>query len=354
VSSASEVRLFVPGDRNSLEDLYRAVYGQVWRERTNLGWTLDRPLVEAGAAVVMEGDVVVSAQPYCDLPLHTPWGPARATLFLDVATHPAHQRRGLFRRVVLAARAAAFERGSSIIMTTPNRLAFQGFMTMPEWRRFCVLDCLFLPLGAGNRVLGAGLLSLGGRGVLAIASLFCKPPPAQDPESSRSKDKIEAAWSPDAEADELWRRAAPHMNIVVARDRAFLQWRFGADYQLFLARDSQGPLGYAAARLITRAGLKVGMVVDCLTVDDGINGLPLFEAVIAWLREQGASAALGYFRRGSAAWHRARAGGFLRLPRPLVPRDYPVCVSVRPGEHYQAELLDASRWHMTLADSDLA
>jgi hypothetical protein len=144
------------------------------------------------------------------------------------------------------------------------------------------------------------------------------------------------------------------MNIVVARDRAFLQWRFGADYQLFLARDSQGPLGYAAVRLITRAGLRVGMVVDFLTVSDGINALPLFEAVIRWLREQGASAAMGYFRRGSAAWRQARAGGFLRLPRPLVPRDYPVCASVRPEEPYQAELLDASRWHMSLTDSDLA
>ena len=96
------------------------------------------------------------------------------------------------------------------------------------------------------------------------------------------------------------------------------------------------------------------MIVDCLTGDDGINALPLFEAVISWLREQGASAAMGYFRRGSAAWQQARAAGFLCLPRPLVPRDYPVCASVRPEEPRQADLLDASRWHMSLADSDLA
>src|SRR5262245_22516426 len=145
------VRLFVPEDRSSLEDLYRAVYGQAWREKTNLGWSFDRPLTEGGAAVAVEGDVVASAQPYCDLPLHTSLGPARATLFLDIATHPAHQRRGLFRRVVAAARAAAFERGASIIMTTPNRVAFKGFMTMPEWFQLCAIDCLFLPLGAGGR-----------------------------------------------------------------------------------------------------------------------------------------------------------------------------------------------------------
>jgi hypothetical protein len=103
VNSPYHVRLFVPRDRSSLEDLYRAVYGQAWCKKTNLRWTLDRPLAEAGAAVAVVGDVVTSAQPYCDLPRHTPWGPARAGLFLDVATHPAHQRRGLFRRVVAAA-----------------------------------------------------------------------------------------------------------------------------------------------------------------------------------------------------------------------------------------------------------
>jgi GNAT superfamily N-acetyltransferase len=354
VSSPYQVRLFAPGDRSSLEDLYRAVYGQAWREKTNLRWTLDRPLAEAGAAVAVSGDDVASAQPYCDFPLHTPWGPARATLFLDVATHPAHQRRGLFRRVVVAARTAAFERGASIIMTTPNRVAFQGFMTMPEWRRFCVLDCLFLPLGAGDRVSAAGFMSLGARGALATASLFCKRQPSQKHRSAPSKYKVEAAWSPDADADTLWYRAAPQMDIVVARDRAFLQWRFGADYRLFLERDSQGPTGYAAARLITRAGLKIGMVVDCLTVDDGTNALPLFEAVIAWLREQGASAAMGYFRRGSVAWRQARASGFLHLPRPLVPREYPVCASIRPEQPYSMDILNPLRWHMSLADSDLA
>jgi GNAT superfamily N-acetyltransferase len=354
VTPPYEVRLFVPGDRSSLEELYREVYGQAWGDKTNLQWTLDRPLAEGGAAVAVEGDVVVSAQPYCDLPLHTSWGLARATLFLDIATHPAHQRRGLFKRVVAAARVAAFERGASIIMTTPNRVAFQGFMTMPEWIQLCALDCLFLPLGAGDRGLGGGFMSLGARGAFATAALLLRRAAPQRRQVVQSKYPVDSTWSPDADADKLWRCAAPNTGIMVARDQAFLQWRFGSDYRLFLGRGSQGPLGYVAARLITRAGIKVGLVVDYLMIDEGISALPLLEAVIAWLRAQGAAAAMGYFRRGSTAWQQARAGGFLRLPRPLVPRHYPVCVSVRPDTPCRANLLDASRWSMSLADSDLA
>src|SRR6185436_349053 len=136
---------------------------------------------------------------------------------------------------------------ASIVMTTPNRKAFQGFMTMPEWRRLCMLDCLFRPIGAGDRMPGAGLIPLGARGALGMASLLWlrRPGPSASPGSSC---RIEAGWSPGAEADDLWRRAAPRSDFSVKRDRSFLSWRFGADYRLFLARDSQGAGGYAAAR----------------------------------------------------------------------------------------------------------
>ncbi len=354
MTSPYQIRLFVPRDRDSLEDLYCAIYGEVWRQRTSLAWTIDHPLNEAGAAVAVHADRVVSAQPYCDFPLHTPWGRSRATLFLDVATHPAHQRRGLFRRVVAAASEAAFARGSTIIMTTPNPRAFQGFMTMSQWVHLCTLDCLLLPLGAGERVMGGGLTPAVARVAFAGASLLWNnwrtraalPPP--------SRYVVKTPWSPGDDADELWACAAARPAIMVVRDQAFVQWRFGSVYQLFSACDARSPVGYAAARVLTRAGLKIGMLLDCLTVPDGGGAPLLLGSVIRWLTEQGACAAMGYFLRGSAPWHQARAAGFLRLPRALTPRAYPVCASVRPEEPHAAELLNPSHWDMSLADSDLA
>jgi GNAT superfamily N-acetyltransferase len=348
-----QVRLYLPEDRNSLEDLYRAVYGEIWRDRTNLVWTLDYPLDEAGAAVAVDEDRVVSAQPYCDFPLHTPWGPERATLFLDVATHPAHQRRGLFRRVVTAAREAAFARGSAIITTTPNRTAFHGFMRMGEWTKFCALDCMFLPLGAGNRVPDGGFLSLGTRVVLATASLLWKGQTKLGGKHQERQYAIEAPWSPSNDADELWGCTAAQAGIMVRRDRAFLQWRYGSDYRLFLARDPQRPVGYAAARVIVRGGIKIGLVLDHMTALSGTCVAALFNSVIDWLSAQGASAAIGYFLRGSVPWHQARAAGFRCLPRLLVPREYPVCASVQSEALHNRDLLDPSFWHMSLADSDL-
>jgi GNAT superfamily N-acetyltransferase len=354
VNAALHTRFYTPEDRPALADLYRAVYGEAWCDYTRFGWYIDQPLTEAGASLAVIGDKIVAAQPFCDFPLHTPWGVERATLFLDVATHPEHRRQGLFRRVVAAARTAAFARGACLAMTTPNRTAFQGFQRMPEWGRLCTLDCLLVPIGAGTRPPGAGRLSLGARLGCAVASVVWHGPRLRALQAGPAPSTIVSPWVPGPEADALWRSVAAGAGIMVQRDRTFLHWRFDASCRLFLAQASHNPVGYAAARLITRAGLKLGMLLDCVTAGDGANAVPLLAAVLAWLREQGASAALGYFVRYSAPWHHARAAGFVCLPSPLVPRDYPVCASVRPDDPHSATLLNPAHWHMSLADSDLA
>ena len=354
MTSHYEIRLFAPADRGSLEDLYRAVYGEAWRTRTNFGWSIDNSFAAGGAAVAVSGNAIVAAQAYCDFPLHTPWGSRRGTLLLDAATHPAHQRRGLFRRVVDAATAAAFERDTLVVMTTPNRFAARGFRNMPAWQRLCSLDCLALPLSVGEPAAGGGLLSLGSRLVLATAALFRRRRSFGARVPAPLHDGVESPWDPDSEADDLWHRAARADDIMVARDRGFLRWRFGLDYRLFLARHGRAPVGYAAARLVTRAGLKVGVVLDCVTAGDGASAARLLASVVSWMRAQGASAALGYFLPRCSAWHHAREAGFLRLARGLAPRDYPIYVTVRPEGPHRAQLINASRWHLSLADSDLA
>jgi GNAT superfamily N-acetyltransferase len=354
VNSALHTRFYTPEDRPALEDLYRAVYGEAWRNHTRFEWYLDQPLVEAGSSLAVIGGKIVAAQPFCDLPLHTPWGMGRATLFLDVVTHPEHRRQGLFRRVVAAARTAAFERGACLAMTTPNRTAFQGFQRMPEWGQLCTLDCLLVPIGAGARTQGAGSIVLGARLGFAVASVFWHGPRLQTVQAGPAPYTIASPWVPGSEAAALWRSVSARAGIMVQRDRAFLHWRFDADCRLFLAQAAHGPVGYAAARLITRAGLKLGMLLDCVTTGDGANAVPLLAAVLAWLQEQGASAAMGYFVRYSAPWQQARATGFARLPDLLVPRDYPVCASVHPDDPHSAELLNPAHWYMSLADSDLA
>ena len=353
MTSSYGIRAFVPTDREALEGLYQAVYGDTWAEKTNLGWTVGSFTSGAGAVVAALGDQVVAAQPYCDLSLDMPWGAGRASLFLDVATHPAHQRRGLFRRVVERASAAAFERGASIVMTTPNRRAARGFDTMAPWARLCSLDCLVRPLGAGDRPATSDLRARAIRAVLALASAGRLKPNGNRRDEEAPGDGVETPWLPGNDADQ-WAKNVAHLGgIMVARDRAFLQWRFGPEYRLFALRGAPGVEGYVASRVVTRAGLKVGLVVDCLAADAAAGGR-LMAAALGWLDAQGASAAVGYFLPQSLPWRSARKAGFLRLPAFLTPREYPVYACVRPGDAHGPALFDTASWHLSMADSDLA
>ena len=354
MNSTYQIRSFVPDDRHSLEDLYRAIYGSDWLQKTRLDWTLDRPMTDAGAIVAVKGSRVVSAQPYCDFPLHTQTGLRRATLFLDVATHPAYQRQGLFSQVVSHGAAAAFARGSSIIMTTPNKVSFLGFQKMPGWSRLCLLDCMVLPLGAGAFAGSNGILLRPIRAGLGILSLLYRGQKAASLSSHADYD-VESPWLPGDDADFLWSRLSVLVDNAIPRNGAFLRWRFGPDCRLFLLRDSRGPVGYAAARVITRSGLKVGMVLDCMTTTQDDSSVPLLlSSVVAWLREQGASVAVAFFLEQSVPWKHLRRAGFLRVPSVCAPRQYPVCVSVRPEDPQSRDFLSPSSWHMSLADSDLA
>lgn len=56
MSSRDHLRFYVPEDRKTtLEDLYRAVYDQLWPEKTRLTWTVDRSLATPGASVAVTG-----------------------------------------------------------------------------------------------------------------------------------------------------------------------------------------------------------------------------------------------------------------------------------------------------------
>ena len=116
-----------------------------------------------------------------------------------------------------------------------------------------------------------------------------------------------------------------------------------------LAQATHGPVGYAAARLITRAGLKLGMFLDCVTAGDGANAVPLLAAVLGLLQRVPRlrwDILCDTVRRGI----KPAPLGLSVLPRLLVPRDYPVCVSVRPDDPHSAELLNPAHWYMSLAE----
>ena len=114
-----DIRLFRDGDRDGVISLLRTVFDG-WHADSLSHWTWLYERNPAGASsiavAVEDGDIVAS---YSACPVLMQWGgqPTLVGLGVDLATHPAFRRRGLFERVAEAAIADAERRGFGFILS---------------------------------------------------------------------------------------------------------------------------------------------------------------------------------------------------------------------------------------------
>ena len=100
----------------------------------------------------------------------------------------------------------------------------------------------------------------------------------------------------DERVDAFWGTVSDKYPAMVRRDRAYLEWRFGAlaerDYRILVAETEDGISGYLVLRCATSRGIHVGLIMDLL-VAGGEPGEAAAAGLLAeaerYFREQGAS-----------------------------------------------------------------
>lgn len=114
-----------------------------------------------------------------------------------------------------------------------------------------------------------------------------------------------------------------------------------------------------AGLLVTCAGRLLGRPVTYLSdvvvpASAHAEARALLRAIATRAVTDGDAAVLGWFAPGSGVEALLRSAGFRPVPPFLRPRPYTVWGSTDLGAGAAATVLDLTRWHMTLADSDLA
>ena len=114
-----EIRLFRDGDRDGLISLLRTVFdGWHADPPSRWNWLYERnPAGTSSIGVAVEDGDIVASYSACPVPMQ--WGDQQILvgLGIDLATHPAFRRRGLFERVAEAAIADAERRGFGFILS---------------------------------------------------------------------------------------------------------------------------------------------------------------------------------------------------------------------------------------------
>jgi GNAT superfamily N-acetyltransferase len=357
MSPPYEPRLLEAGETASLGALYEAVYGPSWREKVSFARYIGETAWPGAVSVVEAEGRIAGAQPAYDVPLWAAGREATATVLLDVATHPAFRRRGIFSRLIDHAVSESGRRASDLVLTTPNRASYRGFRRKREWRLLTSLEAWVDPI---RPELLLQRMTRCPRWLAAILGAAARSWVGGRVDASSTSAAGEPAPPPSGELDDLWGRAALRGAVLQRRDAAWVRHRFPVtrgepDYGWFAEHHGGRLTGYAVARLREIGGLPIAFLVDMLMDEAAApRGVELVEAVRRWARSRDA-AGLVFFgsRQATAARWMSRAR-LLRFPIGLTRRPYRVCATLPPGARVVACLLEPRAWNMTLADSDLA
>lgn len=99
----------------------------------------------------------------------------------------------------------------------------------------------------------------------------------------------------DAETDQFWNETADSFKVIVARNRAYLSWKFDMNtdmrYVKFRAVRQSRLCGYAVARCIeSNSGYQEGLIVDLIAQPSDTDAVrALILAVSGYLKEEGCS-----------------------------------------------------------------
>jgi GNAT superfamily N-acetyltransferase len=277
--------------------------------------------------------------------------PGRAGLALNVVTHPAHRRQGVFAALCRAATEEAESRGMLFTWALPNPSSCPGFLERAGYLELGRVPLLLCPLDPDGIQHGRGLrriaVRLGARLLRFVAGLGARPAPA-----GVAVEEVTASWDG---WDALWQRLQDKYPVMVVRDKAHVLWRLGQcptrRYRLYVARVGGEPAGFIATRQATVAGLPAGLVVDLLTAPGEHRDAGA--ALLARAREEfiqaGAPLAAALMLRHTQEYACLRSAGFFPCPRFLEPQPFRV-VFRSPATSPAREL---RAWFISMADYDV-
>lgn len=143
------VRPFVDTDVDEVLDVMRAALGEtevLKRNRRLFDWKhIENPFGRSIMLVAMESGQIVGFRAFMRWTLQTPGGETiRCVRPVDTATHPDHQRKGIFRKLTESAIEEAKTDGVHLIFNTPNAQSGAGYLKM-GWSRVGPIGVMIRP-----------------------------------------------------------------------------------------------------------------------------------------------------------------------------------------------------------------
>lgn len=271
---------------------------------------------------------------------------------LDTMTHPEYTRRGIFETLTNKVYREAETEGIHIVYGFPNKLSYPGFTKKLKWFDVATMQIMFKPLNWENtlkiRVKNKFLLKLFAIGAHLVSKGFVR---TQSPPVVEGLT-ITQVFSFDDRINDFWGKVSNRYKIIVIRNRAYLNWRYGAPnakYIIYIAEGNKEIFGYLVLRCLQREYTKVGLIFDILAQSEEVARYLLLEAVERCKREKMHLIQCNLIA-DKMLLKAFRKSGFLPLP---FIKGSQFCAYSSSSDISKEFLKDPQNWLVQIGDSDL-
>ena len=319
------IREYGRGDKEGVFALKEAVDGSSFDEQL-WNWKFGSGAIRAAKLYVAESrGMIVGLRAFIIEELKVIDELWLSGLGVDTMVHPDFRRCGIAATMAQEGFRRMGEEGMPILLSFPNDVAFKVYSRKrPYWRHICSVPLLAKPLNVDNILRGyirnpflRRLTNLPVKAALKVLSRS---------KLSKSEDlllrKVDVF---DSQFDNFWERASKQYDIGVVRDRKFLNWRFvdkpGDGYSIFSAERGEEIQGYIVLKNAEMFGLRLGLIVDILTVGEDSIADSLLAEAIDYFTEMKIEV-IGCLMLKHAPYFRAlRKAGFISVPKMLVRKE---------------------------------
>ena len=343
----AEITRYRAEDKRAVEALYRRVFGNDAADASRLRWDWqyrlnpNNPGHEPEIWIAREGTTIVGQYATMPVQLSVRGQQVRGSWGMDVMVAPERQRQGLGEVLF-----RTWDRnvGASLGLGL-SESSYRLFQKL-RWPDVGPVPLLVKPL-TRRAFRRANWPVPVNRLVSALMWPFVKIIARTRPLAA----EVRLIHHFDESFTALWEELAPHFDLAIRRDAAYLNWKYlsapHVRYSVAALRRNDRNVGYAVYRHVHEPRGRVTLLVDFLTAPDDEPGL---NTLLRWVDREARAADSDKIRTFAmhAGFRRMlRRAGYFQVKSTMEFVAKVNSVGVDPSFYENTE-----RWHVTLGDSD--